>query len=40
MKPMIIINNQSNANYDVGNVIIYNKEILKSNLCNYNDAHI
>ena len=30
-----IVNDLSNANYDVGNEIIYNSEILKSNLCNY-----
>ena len=35
-----IVNNQSNANYDVGNEIIYNKEVLKFNLCDYNDAYI
>ena len=28
-----IINNQSNANYDVGNKITYNTEVLKSNIC-------
>ena len=26
------------TNYDVGNATIYNAEVLKSNLCNYNDA--
>ena len=35
-----IVNYQSNANYGVGNEIIYNTEILKSNLCDYNDAYI
>ena len=35
-----IANNQSNANYDVGNEIIKNTGVLKSNLCNYNDAYI
>ena len=30
------VNDQSNANYDTGNEIIYNKEVLKSNLCDYN----
>ena len=34
------VNDQSNANYDVGNEIIYNAEVLKSNLCDYNDAYI
>ena len=29
-----IFNDQSNANYDVGN------EVLRSNLCDYNDAYI
>ena len=35
-----IVNDQSNANYDVGNEIIYNTEVLKSNLCDYSDAYI
>ena len=35
-----IVNNQSNANYDAGNEIVYNTEVLKSNLCDYNDAYI
>ena len=35
-----IVNDQSNANYGVGNEIIYNTEVLKSNLCDYNDAYI
>ena len=35
-----IVNDQSNANYDAGNEIIYNTEVLKSNLCDYNDAYI
>ena len=35
-----IANDQSNANFDVGNEIIYNTEVLKSNLCEYNDAYI
>ena len=34
-----IANDQSNVNYDVGNEIIYNTEILKSNLCDYNDRY-
>ena len=34
------VNDQSNANHDVGNEGIYNAEILKSNLCDYNDAYI
>ena len=35
-----IVNDQPNANYDAGNEIIYNTEVLKSNLCDYNDAYI
>ena len=35
-----IVNDETNANYDVGNEIIYNTEGLKSNLCDYNDAYI
>ena len=35
-----IVNDQSDANYDVGNKIIYNTEVLKSNLCEYNDFYI
>ena len=35
-----IVNDQSKANYDGGNEIIYNTEVSKSNLCDYNDAHI
>ena len=35
-----IVNDQSNANYDVGNEIICNTEVLKFNLCHYNDAYI
>ena len=33
-----IVNDQSNPNYGVGNEITYNTEVLKSNLCDYNDA--
>ena len=29
-----VVKSQSNTNYDVGNEIIYNTEVLKSNLCN------
>ena len=32
------VNDQSNANYDVGNEIIYNAEILQSNLFKYINA--
>ena len=33
-----IVNDQSNAKYEVGNEVIYNTEVLKSNLCDYNNA--
>ena len=35
-----IINDNSNANYGVGNETNYNIEVLKSNFCDYNDAYI
>ena len=35
-----IVNDNSKANYNVGNEIIYNTEVLKSNLCDYNDVYI
>ena len=35
-----IVIDQSNANYDEGNEIIYITEVLKSNLCDYTDAYI
>ena len=35
-----VVNDNSNANYGVGNKINYNREVLKSNLCDYNDAYI
>ena len=35
-----IANDQSNSNYDVGTEIIYNTEVLKSSLCDYNNAYI
>ena len=35
-----IFSDQSNANYDLGNGIIYNTALLKSNFCDYNDAYI
>ena len=34
-----IVNYQSSASYDVGNEIIYDTEIIKSNLCDYSDAY-
>ena len=35
-----IVNDNSKANYGVGSEIIYNIEVLKSNLYDYNDAYI
>ena len=35
-----IVNDQSNGIYDVGNEIIHNTELLKSNLCDKQDAYI
>ena len=35
-----IVNDESNANYYVGKEIIYKTEVLKSNLCDYNDVYI
>ena len=35
-----IVNNQSKRNYDAGNEIICNTEVLKLNLCEYIDAYI
>ena len=35
-----IVNDQSNTSYDIGNEIIYNTEVLKSNFCDYNDAYL
>ena len=34
-----IVNDQSNVNYDLGNEIVYNTEVLISNLCDYNDTY-
>ena len=34
------LNDNSKENYNVGNEIIYNTEVLKSNLCDYNHAYI
>ena len=39
-KKWTIVNNQSNKNYDAGNKIICNTEVLKSNLCDYNNVYI
>ena len=35
-----IANDLSNANYNVGNEIIYSTEVLKYNFCDYNDSYI
>ena len=35
-----IVNDQSNANFDVGNETIYNTEVFKSNTCDCKDACI
>ena len=35
-----IVNDNSKASYEEGNKITYNTEVLKSNLCDYNDAYI
>ena len=34
------VNDQSNENYDAGDEIIYNAEVLKSSLSYFNDAYI
>ena len=34
-----IVNEQSNSSYDVGNEILYNTEVLKPSLCDYNDTY-
>ena len=35
-----IVNDNSKVNYEEGCEITYNTGVLKSNLCNYNDAYI
>ena len=35
-----IVNDNSKADHDAGNEITYNTEVLKSNLCDYNEAYI
>ena len=37
---MKIVTDKSNANYSVGNEVIYGTEVLKSNLCDYSGAYI
>ena len=39
-KKWSIVNDNSNSNYAATNKITYNTRILKSNLCDYNDAYI
>ena len=34
------VNDNSKSIYGVGNEFIYNTEVLKSNLCDYNDVYI
>ena len=36
----IIVNDQSNKNFYVGNENIYNRKVLKFNLCDYKNAYI
>ena len=35
-----IVNDNSKVKYDAGNEINYDTEVLKSNLCDYNDTYI
>ena len=35
-----IVNDESNVNYNVGNEITYNAEVVKSNLCDYIESYI
>ena len=35
-----IVSDNSNATYGLGNEIIYNTVVSKSNLCDYNDGYI
>ena len=35
-----IVNDNSKANYEAENEMVYNTEVLKSNLCDYSDAYI
>ena len=35
-----IVSDNSDTSYGVGSENIYNAEVLKSNLCNYNDCYI
>ena len=35
-----MVNDNSKANYEEGNEFSYNTKVLKSTLCDYNDAYI
>ena len=37
-KKLYIVNDQLNESYEIGNGIIYNREVLIYNLCDYSDA--
>ena len=39
-KPSAIVDNQSNAKFKVENEIINYTEVLRPNLCDFNDAYI
>ena len=39
-KKWSVVNDNSKANFNEENKITYNLEVLKSNLCDYNDAYI
>ena len=40
IKKWDIVDDLPNVNYEAGNGIIYNTEVLKSKLCDYNDVFI
>ena len=40
IRKLNIVNNNRNSNYAAANEISYDTEILKFNLCGYNDAYI
>ena len=40
IRKQTIVNGESDANYSVGNEIIYSTAVLNSNLCDYSDAQI
>ena len=35
-----IVNDNSKANYNIGNVVTNNREVLRSNICDYNAGYI